>query len=69
MEKETAKEEDNTKAGKPVIKNDKKQEKNPLEKYTIDLTAIAAQSKLDPVIGRDDEIRRVIQILNRRSKK
>ena len=66
--KETAKEEDNTKAGKPVIKNEKKQEENPLEKYTIDLTAIAAQSKLDPVIGRDDEIRRVIQILNRRSK-
>ena len=45
-----------------------KEEENPLEKYTTDLTAIAAESKLDPVIGRDDEIRRVIQILNRRSK-
>ena len=39
-----------------------------LTKYTTDLTKIAAESKLDPVIGRDDEIRRVIQILNRRSK-
>jgi len=39
-----------------------------LEKYTTDLTKIAKESKLDPVIGRDDEIRRVIQILNRRSK-
>ena len=46
----------------------KKEDENPLEKYTKDLTAIAAESRLDPVIGRDDEIRRVIQILNRRSK-
>ena len=45
-----------------------KKDENPLEKYTTDLTAIAAKNKLDPVIGRDDEIRRVIQILNRRSK-
>ena len=43
-------------------------EKSALEKYTSDLTQIAKESKLDPVIGRDDEIRRVIQILNRRSK-
>lgn len=50
------------------VKKDANKEENPLEKYTTDLTAIAAQSKLDPVIGRDDEIRRVIQILNRRSK-
>ncbi len=49
-------------------KNDKKKEENPLEKYTQDLTEIASKNKLDPVIGRDDEIRRVIQILNRRSK-
>ncbi len=48
--------------------SDENKEDNPLEKYTTDLTAIAAESKLDPVIGRDDEIRRVIQILNRRSK-
>jgi ATP-dependent Clp protease ATP-binding subunit ClpB len=39
-----------------------------LEKYTKDLTALARAGKLDPVIGRDDEIRRVVQILSRRTK-
>jgi ATP-dependent Clp protease ATP-binding subunit ClpB len=39
-----------------------------LEKYSIDLTERAAQGKLDPVIGRDDEIRRTIQVLQRRTK-
>ncbi|TDU32301.1 ATP-dependent Clp protease ATP-binding subunit ClpB [Panacagrimonas perspica] len=39
-----------------------------LEKYTIDLTERARKSKLDPVIGRDEEIRRVIQVLSRRTK-
>ncbi len=39
-----------------------------LEKYGRDLTEAAAQGKLDPVIGRDDEIRRVIQVLSRRTK-
>jgi len=39
-----------------------------LEKYTLDLTERARQGKLDPVIGRDDEIRRTIQVLQRRSK-
>jgi ATP-dependent Clp protease ATP-binding subunit ClpB len=39
-----------------------------LEKYGRDLTQLAAQGKLDPVIGRDDEIRRVVQILSRRTK-
>ncbi len=39
-----------------------------LEKYTVDLTARAEQGKLDPVIGRDDEIRRTIQVLQRRTK-
>ena len=39
-----------------------------LKKYTIDLTERARQAKLDPVIGRDDEIRRTIQILQRRTK-
>ena len=39
-----------------------------LTKFTTDLTELAKQNKLDPVIGRDDEIRRTIQILNRRSK-
>jgi ATP-dependent Clp protease ATP-binding subunit ClpB len=40
----------------------------PLEKYGRDLTALARQGKLDPVIGRDDEIRRVIHVLSRRTK-
>ena len=39
-----------------------------LEKYARDLTTLAEQSKLDPVIGRDEEIRRVIQVLSRRTK-
>ena len=39
-----------------------------LEKFTVDLTACAAAGKLDPVIGRDDEIRRTIQVLQRRTK-
>ncbi|MCB9967932.1 MAG: ATP-dependent chaperone ClpB [Geminicoccaceae bacterium] len=39
-----------------------------LKKYTRDLTAIAREGKLDPVIGRDEEIRRVIQVLSRRTK-
>ncbi len=39
-----------------------------LNKYTIDLTELAEQGKLDPVIGRDDEIRRTIQVLQRRTK-
>ena len=39
-----------------------------LKKYSVDLTELAKQGKLDPVIGRDDEIRRTIQILSRRTK-
>jgi ATP-dependent Clp protease ATP-binding subunit ClpB len=39
-----------------------------LEKYGIDLTAMARKGKLDPVIGRDEEIRRVVQVLSRRTK-
>ena len=39
-----------------------------LEKYTVDLTEVAEQGKLDPVIGRDEEIRRTIQVLQRRTK-
>ncbi|MBC7595674.1 MAG: ATP-dependent chaperone ClpB [Kineosporiaceae bacterium] len=39
-----------------------------LEKYGVDLTAVAREGKLDPVIGRDSEIRRVIQVLSRRTK-
>jgi ATP-dependent Clp protease ATP-binding subunit ClpB len=39
-----------------------------LEKYSTDLTALAQKGKLDPVIGRDEEVRRIIQVLNRRTK-
>jgi len=39
-----------------------------LDKYTVDLTELAEQGKLDPVIGRDDEIRRTLQVLQRRTK-
>jgi ATP-dependent Clp protease ATP-binding subunit ClpB len=44
------------------------EQRNALDKYTIDLTARAEKGKLDPVIGRDDEIRRTIQVLQRRTK-
>lgn len=44
------------------------QQKDPLTEYTRDLTKLAKERKLDPVIGRDDEIRRVMQILSRRTK-
>ncbi|OQX71400.1 ATP-dependent chaperone ClpB [Candidatus Parcubacteria bacterium 4484_255] len=39
-----------------------------LEKYTLNLTKMAQEEKIDPIIGRDDEIRRIIQVLNRRTK-
>ena len=39
-----------------------------IEKYTTDFTKLAADGKLDPVIGRDEEVRRIIQVLNRRTK-
>lgn len=42
--------------------------RSPLDKYTINLTALAREGKIDPVIGREDEIYRTIQILSRRSK-
>ena len=44
------------------------EQRQTLEKYTIDLTERAEQGKLDPVIGRDEEIRRTIQVLQRRTK-
>jgi ATP-dependent Clp protease ATP-binding subunit ClpB len=44
------------------------QEQSPLERFGRDLTEMAEQNKLDPVIGRDEEIRRVIQVLSRRTK-
>ncbi len=42
--------------------------KEALEKYTVDLTELASQDKLDPVIGRDEEIRRIMQVLSRKTK-
>ncbi|AFZ51314.1 ATP-dependent chaperone ClpB [Dactylococcopsis salina] len=47
---------------------EKEEEQTPLEKYGRDLTEQASGGKLDPVIGRDEEIRRVVQVLSRRSK-
>ena len=47
---------------------DAEENRQALEKYSIDLTERASQGKLDPVIGRDDEIRRTIQVLQRRTK-
>jgi ATP-dependent Clp protease ATP-binding subunit ClpB len=54
--------------GQKVQDQNAEEQRQALEKYTIDLTARAEQGKLDPVIGRDEEIRRVIQILQRRTK-
>ncbi len=51
-----------------VTSPDPEQTFNALEQYGRDLTAVARQGKLDPVIGRDDEIRRVVQVLSRRTK-
>ena len=54
--------------GQTVDSADAESNREALKKYTLDLTERAAQGKLDPVIGRDDEIRRTIQVLQRRSK-
>ncbi len=54
--------------GEAVNSADAETARQALEKYTIDLTARAEAGKLDPVIGRDDEIRRTIQVLQRRTK-
>src|SRR5487761_2235758 len=54
--------------GEKVADAGAEESRQALEKYTIDLTARASSGKLDPVIGRDDEIRRTIQVLQRRTK-
>ncbi|SEK29619.1 ATP-dependent Clp protease ATP-binding subunit ClpB [Colwellia chukchiensis] len=54
--------------GKNVDDANAEETRQALEKYTVDLTERAEQGKLDPVIGRDDEIRRTIQVLQRRTK-
>ncbi len=59
---------DEERGGASVDDQNVEEKRNALAKYTIDLTALAAKGKLDPVIGRDSEIRRTIQVLQRRSK-
>ncbi|HET7634978.1 MAG TPA: Clp protease N-terminal domain-containing protein, partial [Burkholderiales bacterium] len=54
--------------GENVTGQDAESSRQALKKYTVDLTDRARQGKIDPVIGRDDEIRRVVQILQRRTK-
>ncbi|KAF1708616.1 ATP-dependent chaperone ClpB [Pseudoxanthomonas sacheonensis] len=54
--------------GESVQSENAEEQRQALEKYTIDLTARAESGKLDPVIGRDEEIRRTIQVLQRRTK-
>jgi len=54
--------------GESISAAEAEESRQALEKYTIDLTARAEAGKLDPVIGRDDEIRRTIQVLQRRTK-
>ncbi len=59
---------DALRGGQKVDDQNAEDQRQALEKYTIDLTERAEQGKLDPVIGRDDEIRRTIQVLQRRTK-
>ncbi len=54
--------------GEKVNDANAEEQRGALDKYTVDLTARAESGKLDPVIGRDDEIRRTIQVLQRRTK-
>jgi ATP-dependent Clp protease ATP-binding subunit ClpB len=59
---------DDVRGGAKVDDPNAEDTRQALERYTIDLTAKAEQGKLDPVIGRDEEIRRTIQVLQRRTK-
>jgi len=59
---------DAVRGGQKVDNADAEGQREALKKYTLDLTERARNGKLDPVIGRDDEIRRAIQVLQRRSK-
>jgi ATP-dependent Clp protease ATP-binding subunit ClpB len=59
---------DELRGGEKVQDANAEEARGALDKFTIDLTARAAAGKLDPVIGRDDEIRRTIQVLQRRTK-
>jgi len=59
---------DKLRGGEKVVSEGAEDQRQALEKYCIDLTARAEAGKLDPVIGRDEEIRRTIQVLQRRTK-
>lgn len=59
---------ENIRGGEQVMANNHEDQRDSLNKYTIDLTERALSGKLDPVIGRDEEIRRTIQVLSRRTK-
>jgi ATP-dependent Clp protease ATP-binding subunit ClpB len=59
---------DDLRGGRKVTTASAEEQYEALEKYGIDLIALAEQGKLDPVIGRDEEIRRLIQIISRRTK-
>jgi ATP-dependent Clp protease ATP-binding subunit ClpB len=59
---------ESVRGGQAVDDPNAEEQRKALEKYCIDLTARAVQGKLDPVVGRDDEIRRTIQVLQRRTK-
>ncbi len=59
---------DEVRGGQKVEDPNAEESRQALEKYTVDLTERAEQGRLDPVIGRDDEIRRTIQVLQRRTK-
>ena len=59
---------DDLRGGQQINDPNAEDTRQALDKYTIDLTERAEQGKLDPIIGRDDEIRRTIQILQRRTK-
>jgi len=59
---------DAIRGGQSVDNANAEDQRMALDKYTIDLTELAEQGKLDPVIGRDEEIRRAIQVLQRRTK-
>ena len=58
----------NLRGGESVNDSNAEESRQALDKYTVDLTTKAEEGKLDPVIGRDDEIRRTIQVLQRRTK-
>jgi ATP-dependent Clp protease ATP-binding subunit ClpB len=59
---------DSIRGGEKVSDSNAEENRQALEKYTTDVTSLAESGKLDPVIGRDEEIRRTIQVLQRRTK-